>query len=130
MQETLVKYHCQKNFSAEAVQCLKAKGKVKLSISLHLILQYFECFRTLASYKSGKRTHFKAKLDAKDQFFNKIYCLILFPIKNIILNLEESVNFFSIWPGIAPYLCNDCAVKVIKYTIFNFPSLKLSTTVD
>ena len=23
--------------------------------------------------------------------------------KNIILNLEESVNFFAIWPGIAPY---------------------------
>ena len=41
--------------------------------------------------------------------------------KNMILNLEESVNFFAIWPGIAPYLCTDCAVKVIKYTIFNFP---------
>ena len=50
--------------------------------------------------------------------------------KNIILNLEESVNFFAIWPGIAPYLCIDCAVKVIKYTIFNFPSLKGSTIVD
>ena len=46
----------------------------------------------------------------------------------MILNLEESVNFFAIWPGIAPYLCTDCAVKVIKYTIFNFPSLKISTT--
>ena len=41
--------------------------------------------------------------------------------KNIILNLEELVNFFAIWPGIAPYLCTDCAVKVIKYTIFNLP---------
>ena len=28
----------------------------------------------LASYKSSKRTHFKAKLDAKGQFFNKIQC--------------------------------------------------------
>jgi hypothetical protein len=45
----------------------------------------------------------------------------------MILNLEESVNFFAIWPGIAPYLCIDCALKVIKYTIFNFPSLKGST---
>jgi hypothetical protein len=51
--------------------------------------------------------------------------------KNMILNLGESVNFFAIWPGIAPYLCNDCAVKVIKYmTILNFPSLKGSTIVD
>jgi hypothetical protein len=50
--------------------------------------------------------------------------------KNMILNLEESVNFFAIWPGIAPYLCNDCAVKVIKYSILNFPSLKGSTFVD
>ena len=41
--------------------------------------------------------------------------------KKIILNLEESVNFFAIWPGIVPYLCTDCGVKVIKYTIFNFP---------
>jgi hypothetical protein len=49
----------------------------------------------------------------------------------MILNLEESVNFFAIWPGIAPYLCiNDYAVKVIKYTILNFPSLKGSTIVD
>ena len=48
----------------------------------------------------------------------------------MILNLEESVIFFAIWPGIAPYLCTDCAVKVIKYTIFNFPSLKGSTIVD
>ena len=48
----------------------------------------------------------------------------------MIVNLEESVNFFEIWPGIAPYLCNDCAVKVIKYTILNFPSLKGSTFVD
>jgi hypothetical protein len=49
----------------------------------------------------------------------------------MILNLEESVNFFSIWPGIAPYLCNDCAVKVFKYiNILNFPSLKGSTIVD
>ena len=49
----------------------------------------------------------------------------------MILNLEISVNFFAIWPGIAPYLCiNDCAVKVIKYTIFNFLSLKGSTIVD
>ena len=50
--------------------------------------------------------------------------------KNMILNLVKSVNFFAIWPGIAPYLCTDCAVKVIKYTIFNFPSLKGSTIVD
>jgi hypothetical protein len=42
----------------------------------------------------------------------------------MILNLVESVNFFAIWPGIAPYLCTDCDAKVIKYTIFNFPSLK------
>jgi hypothetical protein len=42
--------------------------------------------------------------------------------KNMILNLEESVILFAIWPCIAPYLCNDCAVKVIKYTILNFPS--------
>ena len=48
----------------------------------------------------------------------------------MILNLEILVNFFAIWPGIAPYLCNDCAVKVIKYTIFNFLSLKGSTIVD
>ena len=48
----------------------------------------------------------------------------------MILNLEESVNFFAIWPCIAPYLCPDCAAKVIKYTIFNFPSLKGSTIVD
>jgi hypothetical protein len=49
----------------------------------------------------------------------------------MILNLEESVIFFAIWPGIiAPCLCNDCAVKVIKYTILNFPSLKGSTIVD
>ena len=49
----------------------------------------------------------------------------------MILNLEKSVNFFAIWPGIAPpYICTDCAVKVIKYTIFNFPSLKGSTIVD
>jgi hypothetical protein len=33
-------------------------------------------------------------------------------------------NFFPIWPGIAPYQCTDYAAKVIKYTIFNFPSLK------
>ena len=45
----------------------------------------------------------------------------------MILNLEISVNFFAIWPGIAPYLCTNCAVKVVKYTIFNFPSLKGST---
>jgi hypothetical protein len=49
--------------------------------------------------------------------------------KNMILNLVESVNFFAIWPGIAPYLCTDCDAKVIKYTIFNFPSLKGSTIV-
>ena len=48
----------------------------------------------------------------------------------MILNLEESVIFFAIWPGIAPYLCTDCAAKVIKYTIFYFPSLKGSTIVD
>jgi hypothetical protein len=48
----------------------------------------------------------------------------------MILNLEESANFFAIWPSITPYLCTDCAVKVIKYTIFNFPSLKGSTIVD
>jgi hypothetical protein len=50
--------------------------------------------------------------------------------KNMILNLEEAVNFFAIWPGIAPYLCTACDAKVIKYTIFNFPSLKGSTIVD
>ena len=50
--------------------------------------------------------------------------------KNMILNLEESGFFFPILPGIAPYLCTDCAAKVIKYTIFNFPSLKGSTIVD
>ena len=33
--------------------------------------------------------------------------------KNIILNLEESVNIFAIWPGIAPYLCTDCAVRAV-----------------
>jgi hypothetical protein len=49
----------------------------------------------------------------------------------MILNLEVSVNFFAIWAaGIAPYLCTDCDAKVIKYTIFNFPSLKGSTIVD
>ena len=48
----------------------------------------------------------------------------------MILNLEEWVNFFAIWPCIAPYLCIDCAAKVIKYTIFNFPSLKGCTIVD
>ena len=48
----------------------------------------------------------------------------------MILNLEESVIFFAIWPGIAPYLCADCDAKVIKYTILNFPSLKGSTFVD
>ena len=48
------------------------------------------------------------------------------------LNLEESVFFFAIWPGIAPYtyVLTACAVKVIKYTIFNFPSLKGSAIVD
>jgi hypothetical protein len=50
--------------------------------------------------------------------------------KNMILNLEELVNIFAIWPDIAPYLCTDYAAKVIKYTIFNFPSLKGSTMVD
>ena len=50
--------------------------------------------------------------------------------KNMILNLVESVNVFAIWPGIASYLCTDCDAKVIKYTIFNFPSLKGSTIVD
>jgi hypothetical protein len=39
-------------------------------------------------------------------------------------------KFFPIWPGIAPYLCADCDAKVIKYTIFYFPSLKGSTIVD
>ena len=48
----------------------------------------------------------------------------------MILNLEISVNFFAIWPGVAPYLCTNCAAKVIKYTIFNFLSLKGSTIVD
>jgi hypothetical protein len=48
----------------------------------------------------------------------------------MILNLEISVIFFAIWPDIAPYLCTNCAVKVIKYTIFNIPSLKGSTIVD
>jgi hypothetical protein len=31
--------------------------------------------------------------------------------KNMILNLVESVNFFAIWPGIAPYLCTDCDAR-------------------
>jgi hypothetical protein len=39
-------------------------------------------------------------------------------------------NFFPIWPGIAPYLCTGCAAKVIKSTIFNFPSLKGSNIMD
>ena len=38
--------------------------------------------------------------------------------------------FFAIRPGIAPYLCTDCTAKVIKYTIFNFPSLTGSYIVD
>ena len=46
------------------------------------------------------------------------------------LNLEESVNFFAIWPDIAPYVYTDCAVKVIQYIMFNFPSLKRATIMD
>jgi hypothetical protein len=47
--------------------------------------------------------------------------------KNMILNIG---GIGAIWPGIAPYLCTDCDAKVIKYTIFNFSSLKGSTIVD
>jgi hypothetical protein len=49
-------------------------SRARSSCRFHYILQYFECFRTLASYKSNKRTHFKAKLVAKGQYFNKICC--------------------------------------------------------
>ena len=44
--------------------------------------------------------------------------------KNFNFEFGAIGNFFPIWPGIAPYLCTDYAAKVIKYTIFNFPSLK------
>jgi hypothetical protein len=69
---------------------------------------YKQSIQVLASYKSSKRTHFKAKLDTKGQFFKKNLLLNYFSYvpweqKNMILNLEESVNFFAIWPAIAPY---------------------------
>jgi hypothetical protein len=41
-------------------------------------------------------------------------------------------NFFCnlAWYCTLPTVCTDCDAKVIKYTIFNFPSLKGSTIVD
>ena len=33
----------------------------------------------------------------------------------MILNLEESVDFFAIWPGIAPYLCTGAALTLFEW---------------
>ena len=72
MQETLVNYHAlSKNISVLRHTRSQGQGQVVDFITFY---STSECFRTLASYKSSKRTHFKAKLDAKGQFFNKIYC--------------------------------------------------------
>ena len=74
MKETLVNYHAlSKNISVLRHTRSQGQGQGQV-VDFITFYSTSECFRTLASYKSSKRTHFKAKLDEKGQFFNNIYC--------------------------------------------------------